>query len=485
MSDPYFENSALHLLFKSAGAVPATDRTGKALTAAGDAAVVADGGALTGYYLTLDGTGDYVTTPGVDDFQLGAGDFTIDFGFKVTASALKRVLDYYDASGRGWYIAISTSGYLEWWNSTKVFTGSVAINTGSRFHGAIIRSAGKLYIATNGTFNTGFASDAVDYNVTPAQLTIGSRAGSTVEMTGGFDFIRITPGVARWTANFTPPTLDDLAAQYKLVCTDSLTASGSADRSAKVVGDAAESALFSAASVGSPHGIVAESLSLSGSAERKTLVAAAMVEMIGLSGLLATKSIQQGGATESVALGDAASSNAKLSVKAVEGLRIFEVEALYASLDELVSVWVANVATAAHSRYAQYGFNSFCTFEGKYYGCKSDGIYELTGDKDGAAAIPWSVTLPEMDFGSPNLKRFESVFVGAKSAGQLVLKVVQDKNHIYHYNVIQSGNEGRMARAVMGRGAVGRYWQLELASDTERTELDSIDFSVSVLSRKV
>ena len=41
------------------------------------------------------------------------------------------------------------------------------------------------------------------------------------------------------------------------------------------------------------------------------------------------------------------------------------------------------------------------------------------------------------------------------------------------------------ARAVLGRGLAGRYWKLELASDTERAELDSIDFSFAAMSRRV
>jgi len=66
-----------------------------------------------------------------------------------------------------------------------------------------------------------------------------------------------------------------------------------------------------------------------------------------------------------------------------------------------------------------------------------------------------------------------------------VLKVIGDNGTAYHYNVIPSGNNSRTARAVLGRGLAGRYWKLELASDTERAELDSIDFSFAAMSRRV
>ena len=83
------------------------------------------------------------------------------------------------------------------------------------------------------------------------------------------------------------------------------------------------------------------------------------------------------------------------------------------------------------------------------------------------------------------MKRFESVYVGAKATGQLVLKVINGDGTAYHYNVIPSGNEGRTSRALVGRGLSGRYWLLELASDTERAELDSIDFAFAVMSRRI
>lgn len=172
-------------------------------------------------------------------------------------------------------------------------------------------------------------------------------------------------------------------------------------------------------------------------------------------------------------------------VSASDGVSIYEAIVQPGSLDDLVSVWVANAATAAHSRYAQYGFNSFARFSGKHYGCKSDGIYELNGELDGTDPIKWTATLPETDLGTDEIKRLPYVYIGAKASGNLVLKVIKGPGQIYHFDVVMSGREDRAGRARLAKGLEGRYWRLEIASDTERVELDSIEFHPVKVFRRV
>ena len=204
-----------------------------------------------------------------------------------------------------------------------------------------------------------------------------------------------------------------------------------------------------------------------------------------LSGSIAGKATLRGSVSNTLNLSGSPSAIGRYKAGVTDTLLLLDNGISTGGPDGGLDVWVANIATQAHSRYAGFGFNSFCHYDGKYYGCKSGGIYELTGDTDGASPIPCTVTFAETDFGASNLKRFESVYLGVKASGQLVLKVVQDSANVYHYNVIPSGNDGRAARAVLGRGLTGRYWQLELESDTERFELDSIDYSFATLSRRI
>lgn len=488
MSDSNFSSVAFLLLPKATGAVPATDRCGNTLTAVDNAALSADGSALSGYSLALDGSGDWVSTAGAAALNFGSGNFTIDFRFNCTGTT-KAILEYVDASSIGWRLWVSSTGYLEFYsNSTLLKVGSTLVNNGAKHHCAIVRNGTALMMYVDGVAQGGSITDSTAYSTTPPILSIGARVTSRnpgLDMPGNFDFVRITPGVSRWTAGFTPPTLADLAPQYAVLNAESFGLAGIVERSAKYPSDVSELSYFSGYGAGASHGLASESINVSSSASMAMRASAIAAESISVASSVATKAAKGVVASESMSIFGSASSNAKLSAGINDGMSFFEAEAIYASLDELVSVWVANVATAAHSRYAQYGFNSFAKFNGKYYGCKSDGIYELDGDSDGASPIKWTVTMPELDFGTSNLKRFESVYVGMRSSGQIVLKVVQDKNNVYHYDVIPSGNDARASRAILGRGLVGRYWQFELASDTNRVELDSIDYSLAVTSRRV
>ena len=77
MADAYSANVVACVRFGSPGAVTTIGDKTDAFdwTGAGNAAQVAEGDALTGVYLSLDGTGDYLSTPGRPSFRLGSGAF--------------------------------------------------------------------------------------------------------------------------------------------------------------------------------------------------------------------------------------------------------------------------------------------------------------------------------------------------------------------------------------------------------------------------
>lgn len=73
----------------------------------------------------------------------------------------------------------------------------------------------------------------------------------------------------------------------------------------------------------------------------------------------------------------------------------------------------ANLATSAHSRYSQYGFNSFAKFGGKHYGCKSDGIYELGGETGRILSLDGDAWRDGFPARVKPLKRFERRCISA------------------------------------------------------------------------
>ena len=493
MADPNF--SSVTCLMEFFGGSPessANDRLGLGWTNFGSVSSVSDAGALTGYYASFPGAGARLTTPAIAGFFPGTGNFVIDFGIKVTSfSDGATIADCSNGTANGWVVRIAyPAGTIIVWkgDTTFVLNGSTAVTDGARHHVAIVRSGSTTRLFIDGVLDAS-TGDTLNYSAGSTTLCLGARliSGSpTLPLSGKMDFFRISIGTDRgWTAAFTPPTIDQIAPQFSLLISDLLEAGDSSGTNFLINASCADFAQITSAASLMWHFIASDGLALSPSSGGVLIASANAADSLSASeSLVATCRLSES-ATDGLMVTDIGSGATIALVSASDGVSIYEAIVQPDSLDDLVSVWVANAATAAHSRYAQYGFNSFARFGGKHYGCKSDGIYELNGDLDGTSPIKWTVTMPEMDFGTSNLKRFESIYVGMRASGQIVLKVVQDKNNIYHYDVIPSGNDARASRAILGRGLIGRYWQFELASDTNRAELESIDYSMAITSRRV
>ena len=491
MADAYSSNVVACVRFGSSGAVSTHgDKTGLFYwTGAGNAAQVVEGDALTGSYLSLDGAGDYLYTPGRPSFRLGSGAFVIDFGLK-TSTPGGAILDYKMGTD-GYQISLDyPSGRITFWNgSSYVKTSTISVTDGIRRHIAFARSAdGTLRIFINGVLD-GSTTNAFNYNADVSIMAIGAKVAdpsSAYDLNGKIDFIRITVGTDRgWTSDFTPPTLADIGFQYSAESTAALSASDSAQPYARCNVNTLDQVNTSGAINAAYHYAMTESVAVSSAASSTRLAQATTSQGITVGDSFASKGYLSGSITNDIAVSDTAKGNLKANAAISETVALNVAELLSGSLDDLITTWVANLATSAHSRYSQYGFNSFAKFGGRLYGCKSDGVFELGGDTDGATPIPWTATLGETDFGMDALKRLPYVYVGAKASGNLVLKVIQGPGEVHFFNVEMSSREARAGRASLARGLSGRYWQVEIASDTERVELDALEFFPVKVSRRI
>ncbi len=456
------------------------------MTASGDAQVVTASAMLTGHALQLDGSGDDLHMAGVAAFQLGAASFTIDLELSTTATAGCIAAT---AGATNWRLEVNGSGTLDVIFDGGIYkTSSVAINDGNKHHIAVVRSGGSTcYLFVDGVQDGGTFSYGNSFTNTPTYFSIGSRYDGSINnaWAGKVGFFRMTPGVARWTAGFTVPTLGDIGAVYSssAVC-DVALGDGAATTAVfpvvvaeyLTIEDVGTGIWFArladGVTVGASHGAsvhavesLAVGLSVAASHAAKMIFGETLVASISISSAAAAKLLATASISESVALHTA-------------GLNAGDI-------DDAIETWCANLATEAHSRYAQYGFNSFASYGGKRYGCKSDGVFELGGDTDGADPIPWTVTLAETDFGMDALKRLPYVYIGARATGDLVLKVIEGPGSIHFFSIEMSGREGRAGRAKLAKGLSGRYWTIEIASDTERVELDAIEFFPVKVSRRI
>jgi hypothetical protein len=154
--------------------------------------------------MAFDGTGDWLVAPSSPDLTLGTGNFTVEFWINVPsfASFRQHVSMRPSDNASYWSIDSNGSGQFYFYTNTFVVTSS-AQSTNTWIHIAAVRNSGTLTLYINGV-SQGSASLTNDFLAYP--LGVGASPSGTQAMNGYIDDLRITKGVARYTANFTPPT---------------------------------------------------------------------------------------------------------------------------------------------------------------------------------------------------------------------------------------------------------------------------------------
>lgn len=145
--------------------------------------------------------------------------------------------------------------------------------------------------------------------------------------------------------------------------------------------------------------------------------------------------------------------------------------------------YAVNVANFALSLYDNFDFTSFTYCNGVTYGIKADGLYRLTGVTDNGQLIKAEIDVGTKDWGSPNIKRVSSAYVGIRSDGDVYLKVIADdgEEKIYRFEERES-----QRREFMAKGVAGRYWRVRLIlDDVSYAEVDSLEFEVGVSQRRI
>lgn len=198
-----------------------TDESGKAWTANGGAQIDTAQSKFGGASGVFDGTGDYISAADHADWQLDGGadanKWTIDFWLRFngdpgagTQGFIQQRVD----NNNFWFLDINN-------NFLRFLVRSASTNivdiepvwdpaTATWYHLAVVKDG------TNGYMffidGTQIGVTTVDTSPIPdfaGGITVGlrvSQAGASAYLNGWIDELRISKGVARWTANFTPPT---------------------------------------------------------------------------------------------------------------------------------------------------------------------------------------------------------------------------------------------------------------------------------------
>lgn len=154
----------------------------------------------------FDGTGGYCTVPASPNFAFGTGDFTVEAWVYSPDNTRKSLLESRSAPTSTAGYAFICEDYIRFYSKGFKISSS-AMPTNQWAHIAWVRENGTLYFYLNGQ------QDATTYALTnnfTDPLTyapkIGGSSTAGEEWVGYIEDLRITKGLARYTANFTPPT---------------------------------------------------------------------------------------------------------------------------------------------------------------------------------------------------------------------------------------------------------------------------------------
>jgi len=212
--DDSYTKSLLH--FDGADASTTfTDESGKVWTVVNQAQIDTAQSKFGGASGLFDGASDHITTPATTDFQYGWGDFTIDMWARINATGTLIIFNQGGVEGSKYpdilFESISkTQTRLRIWQGAtlKVDETSATVTEDAFNHFAIIRSGNTFYLAANGVLSAGDnVGIEMDYDATvPLDIGLGQNSNPIYSFNGWVDEFRISKGIARWTADFTPPT---------------------------------------------------------------------------------------------------------------------------------------------------------------------------------------------------------------------------------------------------------------------------------------
>jgi hypothetical protein len=156
------------------------------------------------------GSDGYLKFADSADWDFGTGDFTVEFAFQTNNYGSNQVIiGNDDGVDVGWQFHISSTDSFRWSNETNVlidYTHGLTVVL-DWLHMAISRSGTTTRMFLNGV-KVAEITDTSDYSGSAIDLFVATwpRTPGSLGLLGNIGQLRITKGVARYTANFTPPT---------------------------------------------------------------------------------------------------------------------------------------------------------------------------------------------------------------------------------------------------------------------------------------
>ena len=163
----------------------------------------------------FDGTDDCLTALDSDDWNFADDDFTIDFW--EIFNSIAAVQGFFAQSNVGGYSPVmllynSVTGKLNLYTSITGAAWSINAQAGTKadfaintlYHIAVVRHDDEYKVYVDGVADI-TKTQAGALMDSGGVFTIGANGIASIWVNGWIDEFRVSKGIARWTANFTPP----------------------------------------------------------------------------------------------------------------------------------------------------------------------------------------------------------------------------------------------------------------------------------------
>ena len=173
----------------------------------------------------FDGTDDYLLISPTTNLEFGSANFTIEFWWYPTSTTRQAL--YHGSFGTDWsigidYSSVSTNQKIGIWASSNGTSwnlinadgggngiGTTTVTQNAWNHIAYVRNGTTWMLFVNGNRDlnlTGISGSIVNRSTSPKVIGAWWNTTAMSEVFGYIDDFRVTTGIARYTANFTPPT---------------------------------------------------------------------------------------------------------------------------------------------------------------------------------------------------------------------------------------------------------------------------------------
>ena len=205
-SDPHFDNVSLLLHMDGEdGSTTFTDSsaTPKVATAYGNAKISTAQSKFGPSSGLLDGYGDFLHVVSSAEFGFGVGDFTVESWFYPLSAQTGVIVDArVNNTAELWFVYWDLQK-INFYTPSATLTSTSTASLNTWHHFSVTQQSGVLRLFIDGALagtstNTSYLGDSVP-------ICVGANPAGKSNLHGYIDDLRITKGVARYTANFTPP----------------------------------------------------------------------------------------------------------------------------------------------------------------------------------------------------------------------------------------------------------------------------------------